>query len=260
MDTPVKRYSSGMYLRLGFAIAAHMQSDILLVDEVLAVGDADFQRRCLGKMDEVERSGRTVLFVSHNLDAMARLCPTTVWLEAGQIRAIGPTEHIVEAYVRSSVERTSTKVVFDPDPARAAQVVATWIEDDDGAEQSILTTRGSAWLTAEVLVRESVPGLDLSFQVATRGGIGIFDEVLSDVADPSMSDPGLHRIRWRLPPVLTPGEYVASVWLGTAYEQVQQLDEVVAFAVEGDDGGRARRLVKLSTEWRTERLDDHVDG
>ena len=73
MDTPVKRYSSGMYLRLGFAIAAHMEAEILLVDEVLAVGDAEFQRRCLGKMNEVERSGRTVLFVSHNLDAIARL-------------------------------------------------------------------------------------------------------------------------------------------------------------------------------------------
>ena len=98
MDTPVKRYSSGMYLRLGFAIAAHMEADILLVDEVLAVGDADFQRRCLGKMDEVERSGRTVLFVSHNLDAMARLCPTTMWLDV--VRPIGPTEEVIAQYTR----------------------------------------------------------------------------------------------------------------------------------------------------------------
>ena len=91
MDTPVKRYSSGMYLRLGFAIAAHMEAEILLVDEVLAVGDVEFQRRCLGKMDEVERSGRTVLFVSHNMDAMARLCTTTMWLDKGRVRGIGPT-------------------------------------------------------------------------------------------------------------------------------------------------------------------------
>ena len=104
MDTPVKRYSSGMYLRLGFAIAAHMEADILLVDEVLAVGDAEFQRRCLGKMNEVEQSGRTVLFVSHNMDAMARLCPTSIWLDKGRSAAAGRRREIIAEYTRTSAE------------------------------------------------------------------------------------------------------------------------------------------------------------
>ena len=85
LDTPVKRYSSGMYVRLAFAIAAHLEPEILIVDEVLAVGDAEFQKKCLGKLDQVSKEGRTVLFVSHNMDAIERLCGRTIWLDAGKI-------------------------------------------------------------------------------------------------------------------------------------------------------------------------------
>src|SRR5215213_7542521 len=102
IDTPVKRYSSGMYLRLGFSIAAHLEADILVVDEVLAVGDTEFQRRCLGKMSEVEQSGRTVLFVSHDMEAMARLCSRTMWLDRGEVRATGATTEVIDAYIRST--------------------------------------------------------------------------------------------------------------------------------------------------------------
>jgi lipopolysaccharide transport system ATP-binding protein len=85
LDTPVKRYSSGMYVRLAFAVAAHLEPEILVVDEVLAVGDAEFQKKCLGKMDQVSRrDGRTVLFVSHNMGVLASLCPTAIWLDSGR--------------------------------------------------------------------------------------------------------------------------------------------------------------------------------
>src|SRR3989338_3402989 len=101
IDTPVKRCSSGMYVRLAFSVAAHLEPDILLVDEVLAVGDADFQKKCLGKMDEVTKTqGRTILFVSHNMDAVSRLCKTTVLLEQGKISAIGDTDKIIELYLK----------------------------------------------------------------------------------------------------------------------------------------------------------------
>ena len=98
LGTPVKRYSSGMHVRLAFAVAAHLEPEILLVDEVLAVGDAAFQRRCLGKMDEVAKGGRTVLFVSHNMGAIQRLCPQCLWLDGGRIRAMGDTETVVGQY------------------------------------------------------------------------------------------------------------------------------------------------------------------
>ena len=91
LDTPVKRYSSGMYMRLAFAVAAHLEPEILVVDEVLAVGDAAFQKKCLGKMSDVAHSGRTVLFVSHNLAAVERICDTAVFLQNGRIAATGTT-------------------------------------------------------------------------------------------------------------------------------------------------------------------------
>ena len=99
IDTPVKHYSSGMYLRLAFAVAAHLEPEILLVDEVLAVGDAAFQKRCLGKMNDVAREGRTVIFVSHNLQAIQRLCSHAVMLEAGQVAAFGDTSTVVGQYL-----------------------------------------------------------------------------------------------------------------------------------------------------------------
>ena len=101
LDTPVKRYSSGMYVRLAFAVAAHLDPEILIVDEVLAVGDAAFQKKCLGKMGSFAQSGRTVLFVSHNMEAVRTLCQRGVWLKDGRLHKDGKAEEIVEAYFNS---------------------------------------------------------------------------------------------------------------------------------------------------------------
>jgi lipopolysaccharide transport system ATP-binding protein len=102
LDTPVKRYSSGMRVRLGFAVAAHLESEILIVDEVLAVGDAAFQRRCMSKMDDASKSGRTVLFVSHNMKAVRQLCPRSIWLAQGRVAADGETGSVASAYLKGS--------------------------------------------------------------------------------------------------------------------------------------------------------------
>ena len=99
IDSPVKRYSSGMKVRLGFSVAAHLEPEILVIDEVLAVGDAEFQRKCLGKMKDVSRAGRTILFVSHNMTAIASLCSRVVWLHDGRVRMNGPTDEVVRAYL-----------------------------------------------------------------------------------------------------------------------------------------------------------------
>jgi lipopolysaccharide transport system ATP-binding protein len=99
LDTPVKHYSSGMYVRLAFAVAAHLEPEILLVDEVLAVGDVAFQKKCLGKMGDVVKVGRTVLFVSHNMVAVRNLCAQCIWIDGGQIQHIGPTAEVIHAYL-----------------------------------------------------------------------------------------------------------------------------------------------------------------
>ena len=104
LDTPVKRYSSGMYVRLAFAVAAHLEPEILLVDEVLAVGDAEFQKKCLGKMGEVSRQGRNVLFVSHNMGAIANLCPTVIWLDKGMIAFCGDSQDAIAKYISQGTE------------------------------------------------------------------------------------------------------------------------------------------------------------
>lgn len=106
IDTPVKRYSSGMYVRLAFAVAAHLEPEILIVDEVLAVGDAEFQKKCLGKMGDVAREGRTVLFVSHNMVAIQKLCINCIWIDKGVIHYSGETTKVIQAYLAKAFEQT----------------------------------------------------------------------------------------------------------------------------------------------------------
>lgn len=114
IDTPVKRYSSGMYVRLAFAVAAHLEPEILLVDEVLAVGDANFQKKCLGKMSDVTHHGRTVLFVSHNMVAVQSLCSRVLWLHDSQMREQGPTASVVSNYLQASLEAINEKSWDNP--------------------------------------------------------------------------------------------------------------------------------------------------
>jgi len=120
LDTPVKHYSSGMYMRLAFAVAAHLEPEILLVDEVLAVGDAAFQRKCLGKMEDVAHSGRTVVFVSHNMGAVNALCSRAIWVDKGRLREEGPAQQVVAHYLESVREgfevgnaKPDDKLIFD---------------------------------------------------------------------------------------------------------------------------------------------------
>lgn len=117
LETPVKRYSSGMYVRLAFAVAAHLEPEILIVDEVLAVGDAEFQKKCLGKMEQVSREGRTVLFVSHDMQSISLLTSRAVFLDRGKVAAIGPTSEVIAAYLSRGAGAASEYVV-PPDPDR----------------------------------------------------------------------------------------------------------------------------------------------
>ena len=110
LDTPVKRYSSGMYVRLAFAVAAHLEPEILIVDEVLAVGDAEFQKKCLGKMQDVSKGGRTVLFVSHNITAVSKLCQKCMLLESGRLKLFGPTDEIIPHYLKSGQQSEGIRV------------------------------------------------------------------------------------------------------------------------------------------------------
>ncbi|MEZ6120081.1 MAG: ABC transporter ATP-binding protein [Pirellulaceae bacterium] len=125
IDTPVKHYSSGMYLRLAFAVAAHLEPEILIVDEVLAVGDARFQKKCLNKMQDVGQQGRTVLFVSHNMPAITRLCSRTILLDGGTVLKDGPSAEVVSAYLNSGFGTTASREWQDPATAPGGDIVRT---------------------------------------------------------------------------------------------------------------------------------------
>ncbi len=128
IDTPVKRYSSGMYVRLAFAVAAHLEPEILIVDEVLAVGDASFQQKCLGKMEEVSRSGRTVLIVSHNMTVIEGLCERAILLEKGRVAKIGNTHEVVEGYADAIRGLAGTEIAARHDREGLGEILLTRIE------------------------------------------------------------------------------------------------------------------------------------
>ena len=134
IDTPVKKYSSGMYMRLAFAVAAHLEPEILLVDEVLAVGDAAFQKKCLGKMGDVSKQGRTVLFVSHNMSAILNLAPKAILLKAGSVLIEGAVESVVSFYIQSLGAEEEIDISSRTDRQGEGQVrfVHAWFEDESG--------------------------------------------------------------------------------------------------------------------------------
>jgi len=134
IDTPVKRYSSGMYVRLAFAVAAHLESEILIVDEVLAVGDAEFQKKCLGKMGDVSKGeGRTVLFVSHNLSAVKTLCNKGMLLQNGKLIQSGIIDETLDQYLFNYLDNdNSSKLIFDEDDSKEAQIVSVELKDAEG--------------------------------------------------------------------------------------------------------------------------------
>lgn len=140
LDTPVKRYSSGMYVRLAFAVAAHLEPEILVVDEVLAVGDAAFQKKCLGKMEDVGKEGRTVLFVSHNMSAISQLCSQILRLEKGQLVEIGQTQKVVESYLKTNIEVTGiwSSNLDDRESIQEVSLIRARVLDSSGMTSSAI--------------------------------------------------------------------------------------------------------------------------
>ena len=133
LDTPLKRYSAGMRLRLAFAVAAHLEPDVLVIDEALAVGDAEFQRRCIGRMEDLQRSGRTVVFVSHDLGAIGRLCERTLWLDRGRIAFDGPTQETLRRYFDAVGRIDAGRAELEPDPHLPVALTSVWLTAEDGA-------------------------------------------------------------------------------------------------------------------------------
>ncbi len=203
LDTPIKRYSSGMKVRLAFSVAAHLEPEILIIDEVLAVGDAAFQRKCIGKMNEASESGRTVLFVSHNMGAVRQLCRRTLWLSDGKVEDSGNTDQIIASYLQDGEESATLQSIrrFSEDPAKAAQLQKIQLVDHDGNPTCNFDCDHPITLRLTLLVRARLPGLLGYLEVQRTDGTTV---LMSDSCDtiPNPLDElaaGLHEIDLTIP-------------------------------------------------------------
>jgi lipopolysaccharide transport system ATP-binding protein len=159
LDTPVKRYSSGMYVRLAFSVSAHLEPDILIVDEVLAVGDAQFQKKCLGKMDAAGKEGRTILFVSHNMGIVSQLCNTCAWLEKGTLKSIGPTDQIANDYLRNGSSLSGGRFNVQEDPKKNIQLTSVTLLNDTGIVTDKFSCDEPVSIRFNISVHTNVPGV-----------------------------------------------------------------------------------------------------
>jgi lipopolysaccharide transport system ATP-binding protein len=242
IDMPVKYYSSGMYMRLAFAVAAHLESEILLVDEVLAVGDANFQKKCIERMSTVSRSGRTVLFVSHNLTAVQALCQRTLWFEGGKLSQDGHTEEVLSAYLRqsSAMDGLSERIWHDPQAApgndgfRLRRVA---IAPEGGrASDPIGIGRPFAF---EVEYWNGVPSadLDVTWLVHNAEGMLLYDAGSWDKRP--LRDVGFYMERCVIPAdLMNNGPIYLTLEVHSADELVHQFTKVIGCELLDSENGR----------------------
>jgi lipopolysaccharide transport system ATP-binding protein len=211
IDTPIKRYSSGMQVRLGFAVAAHLEPDILLVDEVLAVGDAVFQRKCLQRMEGISSEGRTVLFVSHNMAAIRELCQTCLWIDNGSLVRSGATSSIVDSYLKSGhTDNNAPECQFAENPQKNFQLLSAKLMNEQGILTQWFTCDNPIIIELLCKVRVPVPGLRGFMVISRQDGVRVIESDSLDVASNKLDGlhPGNYSIRVTVPArTLAPGDY-----------------------------------------------------
>ena len=214
LDTPVKRYSSGMYVRLAFAVAAHLEPEILLVDEVLAVGDAQFQKKCLGKMGEVAREGRTVLFVSHNMSRVQGLCSSAMLLDLGQEISSGPVDDVVSFYLRTFVgARDPGRISRRMHKNGTGELLIDSVLLEDRAGQPVLQARINEPLTVTIIfsVKQPVRDIRIGLGINTITGTRVATVHHTDQGlEPFTGDVGLYEMAFSVLSPLLPNTYVMS--------------------------------------------------
>src|SRR5260221_7922716 len=260
LDTPLKRYSTGMYLRLAFAVAAHVEPDVVIVDEVLAVGDAEFQRRCLGRMSEFGREGRTVLFVSHDSGVVAQLCGRALWLERGTVKDDGPASEVLDRYYRAFAQGAGRVDVSLEEHSALDQLSLTVLGEDG---EPVDSPRRDRTLIFDLAFRTRLPlrAIDASIFLIDHHGTRIVNENLSYVTETISGPPDTYRIRVMMPPVLTAGDYTVGVWLGNNDELVFRGEilrpSVLPLPEDGDQS--LYGTVRPSVRWSVERGPDVRD-
>jgi len=258
LDTPVKRYSSGMYMRLAFAVASHLEPEILIVDEVLAVGDAQFQKKCLGRMSTVASEGRTVLFVSHNMTAVKSLCGRAIWLDDGKIVEAGDTERVVLNYLQKGVRATLEQTWDDPATAPGNEKIrihSARVRRLAPREDQEITVESPLQLDFEFWKHQPDAYLGLTMHLYTLDGTYVF-AVGSGI---SRRPQGLQRIAAKIPAnLLNDGIYTVTIQVvqddsSTVYIHPQILVfEVLDSARDGNWFGKWPGVIRPKLEWISE--------
>ena len=266
IETPVKRYSSGMKVRLGFSIAAHLEPEILLIDEVLAVGDAEFQKKCLGKMDDVAESGRTVLFVSHNMGSIDKLCDRCILLSTGELSADGPTESVISDYLSDGTESTAV-VRWEHDRSDSGELIPRELRvKNDKAEPSVrLDVRKPFQLQFVYELTEKLPYARIGFLIYDERGTLLFDTYDSDIEEyRGPRQPGSYVSTCVVPGhLLKPGGYTVTVNAGIpGMRSLVREDHIVKIGIEdvgtvgSDFRGTRRGVIRPALDWETTKTAD----
>ena len=262
LDTPVKRYSSGMYVRLAFAVAAHLEPDILIVDEVLAVGDAQFQAKCMGKMKDVGSDGRTVIFVSHNLAAIKQLCNTALLLKRGQLLAHTTVEHATVQYMGQETYDNGV-VTFQQAAGQEVCVLRAELLDSRDQQRTEFSTDDVIRVRLQVAVNQAAAGGRIGFRVVASDGACLFSSEDVDSFESGIAEqPGHHDLLATIPAqFVNEGSYTVS--LAGHVPNVRWLfqeEEVLRFKVFGTDvlGTKPRGVVRMKLAW--ERSCSRIQG
>jgi lipopolysaccharide transport system ATP-binding protein len=234
IDTPVKRYSSGMYVRLAFAVAAHLEPEILLVDEVLAVGDVAFQRKCLGKMNDIASTGRTVIFVSHNMSAVQTLCKRGIYLDEGRVAYDGQIDRVVSYYLSTLEQSVTTTLADRQDRSGRGNFRLNDVEISSPGEWNSKTLATGQPARIKFIISEARPGMVCSFTIYDQKGqhVSFFRSSLTspdDTIDKSLNNEFICDID-ALP--LLPGQY--RIDFGLSYNEIYEdrLEAVAYFIVD----------------------------
>ena len=243
LDTPVKRYSSGMQVRLAFSVAAHLDPEILMIDEVLTVGDIEFQKKCLDRMGKITRTdGKTILFVSHNISAVQSLCSKTIWLEKAKIRAMGKTEDVVRQYLEEMNGSNSTSMIeFPADEHKEMSFLKFWITDNAGNMTNVVgnDTQTKIWINLSVHI--PIDSADVAIAIINSKGVVVTVVYLSDMQGGKLVSfqKGTYTMSASIPPnFLVPDYYSLRIW--SYIGGVKNIDYS-----EGDIGFRVEHLSSI---------------
>ncbi len=235
LDMPVKHYSSGMYVRLAFAVAAHLEPEILVIDEVLAVGDAEFQKKCLGKMDEVSKNGRTVIFVSHQMGSIAQLCQKAIMLEKGSIIMFDKASPVIEHYIGQSKSKTTTYAAESSSVEREMFIENATILNGQSVERGSFANDEGICIKVKCLARKMIRGVELRLAIRDLRGVLLF---VSDVGLDSLVEGNRgFEVDFMIPPnVLRPNNYSVIISLFVPHQDIIELLEDVVFFSIFDNG------------------------